>query len=121
MVESEAVASRHERIFALVRLIPAGQVASYGQLARIAGCTARFVGYAMAAVPKGSGVPWHRVINSQGGVSPRRGGGGEVRQRRLLEAEGLVFDGHDRVDLDAVGWPGPGWDWLERHGYDPGA
>ena len=113
-------AALHARIFALVAEIPAGRVATYGQIARIVGCTARMAGYAMAAVPAGCGVPWHRVINAQGRISQRIQGGGEVRQRRLLEAEGLRFDRTGRVDLDAVRWPGPGWDWLDRHGYDPG-
>jgi len=113
--------SRHQRIYALARQIPEGRVASYGQLAKLAGCGARLVGYAMAALPAASDVPWHRVINAGGAISRRRGGGGETRQRALLEAEGVRFDGAGRVDLEAVGWPGPGWDWLERHGYDPGA
>ena len=115
------VPSRYARIYALAREVPAGRVASYGQIARMAGCTARMAGYAMAALPAGSDVPWHRVINSQGSISARRGGGGEARQRRLLESEGVRFDGHGRVDLAAVGWAGPGWQWLEAHGYDPGA
>lgn len=122
MVRDQArAASRHQRIHALARQIPEGQVASYGQLARLAGCGARLVGYAMAALPAASEVPWHRVINAGGAISRRRGGGGEIRQRSLLEAEGVRFDSAGRVDLEAVGWPGPGWDWLERHGYDPGA
>ncbi|MEE8545525.1 MAG: MGMT family protein [Alphaproteobacteria bacterium] len=113
--------SRQQRIYDLVRRVPEGQVASYGQLARLVGCGARLVGYAMAALPARSEVPWHRVINADGGISPRRSGGGEIRQRRLLEAEGVRFDSRGRVDLETVGWHGPGWDWLERHGYDPGA
>lgn len=115
-----AVIRRYERIYALVRLIPPGQVATYGQLARLAGCTARVAGYAMAAVRPDHDVPWQRVINSQGRVSQRReGADGDVRQRRMLEAEGVRFDAYDRVDLGEVTWPGPGWDWLEANGYDP--
>ncbi len=119
--EGAATASRYERIYALVRLIPPGQVASYGQLARLAGCGARMAGYAMAAVPAGGDVPWHRVINSQGRVSERRGGGGTAEQQRLLVAEGVHFDRLGRVDFAAVRWPGPGWAWLAAHGYDPEA
>ncbi len=111
--------SRYGRIYALVRRIPAGRVATYGQIARLAGCGARMAGYAMAAVPKGSGIPWQRVINAQGRISPRKGGGGETRQLKLLRAEGIAFDATGRVDLKAVGWTGPGWEWLEAHGYDP--
>ena len=110
----------YERIYRLVREIPAGQVATYGQIAKLVGCGARVAGYAMAAVPAGSNVPWHRVINARGGISPRRGGGGEVRQRRLLEQEGLRFNRAGRLNLDEVRWAGPGWIWLEQHGYDPG-
>jgi methylated-DNA-protein-cysteine methyltransferase-like protein len=120
--DESAAPRRYARIYALVRLIPAGQVSTYGQLARLAGCTARVAGYAMAAVRPVDAVPWHRVINSQGRISRRReGADGDIRQRRLLEGEGVCFDALDRVDLAAVAWPGPGWDWLEAHGYDPGA
>ncbi len=111
----------HARVYALVRQIPPGRVATYGQVARLAGCTARQAGYAMAAVPSGSDVPWQRVLNSRGMISARRGGGGEIRQRRLLQAEGIAFDKLGRVDLEAIGWIGPDWDWLERNGYDPAA
>ena len=111
--------SRYLCIYAIVRQVPWGRVATYGQIARIAGCPARMVGYAMAVLPGGSDVPWQRVINSQGQISPRRGGGGEVRQRRLLEAEGVRFDRLGRVDLKEVVWGGPDWVWLAAHGYDP--
>ena len=57
----------------------------------------------MAACP--DGVPWQRVINAQGKISLR--GGSETRQRELLEAEGVVFDSQDRVDLKRFGWSGP--------------
>ncbi len=112
--------SHYQRIYALARLVPPGKVATYGQLARLAGCRARTAGYAMAGLPAGTDVPWHRVINARGAVSERRGGGGQVTQQRLLEAEGHVFDAQGRLELDAVRWPGPGLAWLERHGYDTG-
>ncbi len=117
--EISATGSRYDRIYALVRLIPAGRVASYGQIARIVGCGARMAGYAMAAVPAGSDVPWHRVVNSQGRISERKGGGGTAEQQRLLEAEGVRFDPLGRVDFGAVRWPGPSWAWLATHGYEP--
>lgn len=119
--EPQTETSRYARINALVRRIPAGRVASYGRLARLAGCSARVVGYAMAALPEGTDVPWHRVINAKGMISPRRGGDGGDAQRRLLEEEGIRFDRRHRIDLAEAGWSGPGWDWLERHGHDPGA
>ena len=116
------VASVYERIYALVAQIPPGRVATYGQLARIEGrCTARMVGYAMAAVPDGRALPWHRVVNGRGSVSERRGGGGTSQQEALLRTDGLLFDTRGRLDLDRVAWEGPAWDWAERHGYDPAA
>lgn len=113
-------APTYERIYAVVRQIPSGQVATYGQVATIVGgCSARVVGYAMAALPAGSGVPWQRVINLQGKVSPRGAGDGSLRQRHLLEAEGVSFDSQERVDFATVGWPGPDWEWLEQNGFNP--
>lgn len=103
----------YERIYALVRRIPRGQVATYGQVAALAGgCTARMVGYALAALPFDTDVPWQRVINRMGKISPRSGGAGGALQRQMLEAEGVAFDHAGRVDFAAVGWSGPDWDWL---------
>lgn len=108
-----------ERIHQVVRRIPAGQVATYGQIALVAGAnSARRVGRAMATLPAGSDVPWHRVINSQGKISARRDGGPDPEQKRRLRAEGVRLDRQGRVDLPAVAWPGPSWDWLEANGYD---
>ena len=105
----------HERIYAVVRRIPKGEVATYGQIARIVGrCTARMVGYAMAAVPEGSRAPWQRVINAQGMVSARSHGDGDVRQRVLLEKEGVMFDANGRVDLRIFQWQ------LSKNSLDPG-
>jgi len=98
----------HQTIYEIVRQIPRGRVATYGQIAAIVGgCTPRVVGYAMASVPFGSDVPWHRVINAQGRVSERSAGDGAAAQRALLEAEGVRFDGDGRVDLSRWGWRGP--------------
>ena len=113
-------ASPRERIRALVAQIPAGRVATYGQLARMEGhCTPRRVGYVMAALPEEHGLPWHRVINGQGRCAPRRDGGGAAQQEDRLRAEGLHFDRRGRVDLARVAWEGPDWDWAERHGFNP--
>ncbi|MBN2565007.1 MAG: MGMT family protein [Candidatus Eisenbacteria bacterium] len=99
----------HARIYAVARLIPVGRVATYGQIATIAGgCTPRMVGYAMAAVPPGSDVPWHRVINSRGRISLSPEGEGYRIQKALLESEGVVFDENGRADLGRFGWIGPG-------------
>jgi methylated-DNA-protein-cysteine methyltransferase-like protein len=95
----------YDRIYALVRQVPRGRVVSYGQVAEmVGGCTPRQVGYAMAAVPAGSRVPWQRVINSQGKISVRAGGGECVAQRQLLEREGVSFSPAGRVDFARYGW-----------------
>jgi methylated-DNA-protein-cysteine methyltransferase related protein len=83
------------RVYALVRRIPAGKVASYGWIAGVLGNPrrARMVGQAMARLPERSGVPWHRVVNVQRKISPRADWEVPNMQRELLEAEGVVFDG----------------------------
>jgi len=106
-VGARAKSASYERIWAVVRRIPAGRVATYGQVARIAGLggAARLVGYALHALPeKGREVPWQRVINAQGRISQRRFEGAEHVQRRLLEREGVRFDARARVDLVRFGW-----------------
>ncbi|NPV77389.1 MAG: cysteine methyltransferase [Anaerolineae bacterium] len=96
---------KYEEIYALVRQIPPGKVATYGQIAAlVGGCTARMVGYAMAATPEGSGVPWQRVINSKGKISPHGFGYGSALQRALLEGEGVVFDEQGSINLKRFGW-----------------
>ncbi|MDE2197060.1 MAG: MGMT family protein [Gammaproteobacteria bacterium] len=100
--------SLYARIYTAVRRIPRGRVSSYGRIARqVGGCTARQVGYAMAALPAGSAVPWHRVINHRGEISGRRAGDGAALQRARLESEGVDFDRRGRVDLRQRGWPIP--------------
>jgi methylated-DNA-protein-cysteine methyltransferase-like protein len=98
----------YKRIYAIVRQIPAAKVATYGQISRIVGgCSARMVGYAMAAlrdVDEGETVPWQRVINSQGKISLT--GEGYALQRQLLEQEGVQFDDQGIVDFNQFGWLG---------------
>ncbi|WP_298436281.1 MGMT family protein [Geobacter sp.] len=96
----------YDRIYALVRRVPPGRATTYGRIARQVGCTARTVGFAMAALPAGHDVPWQRVINARGEVSPRSDGDGDLIQRLLLEAEGVRFDARGRVDLRRYGWEG---------------
>lgn len=98
--------SSRTRIYDVVRRVPHGKVATYGQIATIAGLRgqARQVGYAMAALGRASTVPWQRVINAQGRISMRsEGPGGSIIQQQLLEREGVVFKG-GRVDLKRFGW-----------------
>ena len=106
MTDSPAVQSLYDRIYAVVRHIPPGRVATYGQVAAYAGrCTPRQAGYAMAAL-RTDDVPWHRVINSRGRISFPENSRGAVRQRELLENEGIVFDSQGRIDLEKYGWKG---------------
>ena len=79
----------NEKIYAVVRQVPPGRVTTYGTVAKIVGgCTARMVGYAMAATPHGFGY-------------------GSAIQRQLLEEEGIVFDLSGKIDLKKYGWPDP--------------
>ena len=114
-------AGRYPRIYAIVREIPRGRVATYGQIAAIEGSSsARMVGYALAALSRSDRrVPWQRVLNRTGALSERSGGGGTSRQRRALEAEGVLFDAAGRIDFDTFGWDGPDIDWIDRHGFQP--
>ena len=97
--------SYRHRVYAVVRQIPPGKVATYGQVAGlVGGCTARMVGYALSSLPDGSDVPWQRVINSLGRISPHGHGLGSLLQRQLLLAEGVALDLTGRIDLSIFGW-----------------
>jgi methylated-DNA-protein-cysteine methyltransferase related protein len=94
-------------IYAVVSRIPAGRVATYGQVARLAGIPghARLVGYALSALPDGSRVPWHRVVNAQGEISPRGNGSGHDQlQAVMLRREGVRFDRKGRIALGVFRW-----------------
>lgn len=121
-------AAYNRQIWEIVRQVPAGKVCTYGQIAAMipppGGMTlrdyetfgARWAGGAMAACPQD--VPWQRVINAQGKISLRKGGGA-LRQRELLESEGIEFDERERVDFSRFGWEGPPEEWLKAHGLLP--
>lgn len=96
----------HQRIYAVVSRIPRGRVASYGQIAVLAGLPgrARQVGFALASLPDRSRVPWHRVVNAAGAVSARGFAGPAGFQRHLLEEEGVQFNPAGRIDLERYGW-----------------
>src|SRR5512146_1653618 len=97
----------YTQIYDLVRQIPPGKVATYGQVAGILGtCTARMVGYAMAALQEGTDVPWQRVINAKGKISPHGFGDGSWLQEQILREEGVEFDPQGRIDFDRFGWLG---------------
>lgn len=100
-----------ETIYGLVLRIPRGRVMTYGQIARLLDdrYSPRLVGWAMHVTPRDKrNIPWHRVINSQGGISTGRVITHEPNlQRWLLEEEGVVFDERGRCDLSVYQWPGP--------------
>ncbi|MCZ6873290.1 MAG: MGMT family protein [bacterium] len=116
--------SLYQRIYDVVRQVPPGRVATYGQIATVVGSplTAREVGEAMAALRDRQPtppVPWQRVINAQGKISTG------PRQQHLLEHEGVVFNAGGHTDLQRFGWRGPEPQWAEAHGFvvliNPGA
>jgi len=98
---------RYQAMYEVVTMIPSGCVATYGQIAALAGFPgcARQVGYALSALPEGSSVPWQRVVNAQGRVSLRSGKDGyDLYQRLKLEEECVEFDQHGRIPLDRFLW-----------------
>ena len=115
---------RKERIWATVADIPKGMVASYGQIAEIAGILrgARQVGYALRKLPSDSDVPWHRVIQSSGRIAFEKGSRAYNRQsRRLIMEDVVILEGRIDVqkyrwqpDLDELLWkPSASWDESE--------
>lgn len=107
---SEMVSSSYQRIYRAVRRIPRGRVATYGQIAELAGLGghARQVGYALHALtdgnaPDGEPVPWHRVIDALGRITVRAEHAAEI-QAELLEGEGVEVGPNHRVDLARHRW-----------------
>lgn len=98
----------YQQIYATVQFIPSGSVATYGQIATLAGVPgyARQVGYALYRLRDlDTLIPWHRVVNAKGQISysPLRYGSDDL-QRVLLAAEGIEFDHQGRIDLIKFGW-----------------
>ena len=96
----------YDLIHRIVSEIPRGRVATYGQIAKLAGIhgQARRVGYALSALPNGSPVPWQRVVNAKGEISLRAQSGAENLQRKLLRAEGARFDRNGRILMERFQW-----------------
>ena len=94
-----------ERIYEVVKAIPKGKVATYGQVALLAGNPrwARVVGYALHVNPEPGVIPCHRVVNRMGKTSVAFAFGGEDMQRKLLEEEGVIFESDGTVDLKKYG------------------
>jgi methylated-DNA-protein-cysteine methyltransferase related protein len=120
----------NELVWEIVRQIPRGKVSTYGQIASMipppddvlppdfAKLGPRWVGNAMNAVPKDQSeiIPWQRVINSKGGISLPAGSDDALKQRLLLDEEGVAFNAKDLVDFDVVAWDGPDANWLKERG-----
>ena len=105
----QPVSITHLTIYKIIKKIPRGRVATYGQIAALAGMprAARQVGYALRATPDSVKIPWHRVVNAQGRVSMRLKdwqSGGDDLQKILLEAEGVAFDKSGKLDLKCYQW-----------------
>jgi methylated-DNA-protein-cysteine methyltransferase-like protein len=95
-------------ICAVIRRIPKGWVATYGQVAAMAGLPrrARLVGHVLRNLDPATKIPWHRVVNAKGEVSYTLArNGSDAFQQRLLEAEGIEFDGRNRFNLERFRWP----------------
>ncbi len=106
-----------QRIYEAVQQVPAGLVATYGDIAVVVGggVDARTVGFALNEIPKHGteAVPWQRIINAQGGISTKG-----LLQRKILEDEGVVFEANDRIDLGRYRWPGPSPEWASDNGFN---
>lgn len=106
----------YERIYRVAEQIPAGRVASYGDVAAVVGggCEARVVGDALGSMPDAWArrVPWQRVVSRSGAISTRG-----LAQRDLLEGEGVPFDSEGRVIMARCRWAGPDDSWAKAHGF----
>ena len=95
-----------KRVYDIVSQIPEGQVATYGQIALIAGNpnASRIVGYAMSRAPSNQGLPCHRVVNREGRMAPDHVFGGQKLQRSILEKEGITFMANGCIDMKKHLW-----------------
>lgn len=98
--------SNYTVIYGIIKKIPEGRVATYGQIARLAGLPghARLVGYALHSSPEALALPWHRVINGRGELSRLPDPDSSLRQRELLALEGIVLDASGKIDLKKFRW-----------------
>lgn len=105
-MSADATSAGWRPVYRVVRRIPAGRVATYGQVAALAGMpgAARQVGWALAALRPDDDVPWHRVINARGEISPRGTREAVDLQSALLEAEGVEIGARGRIDLARYAW-----------------
>lgn len=117
MISPEDLPALYERIYLVVRQIPAGAVSSYGDVAVVVGggCDGRIVGQALGALgDRDEAMPWQRVVSRDGTISTRG-----LRQRELLEAEGVAFDAQGRVLMARHRWRGPDPEWAAANRFNP--
>jgi len=100
-----SVSETYRKIYDVVKQIPAGKVATYGQIAELAGFSrqARMIGYALHSMPESEDIPWHRVLNARGTIS-LKSDGGKSEQQAMLEAEGIRFNKQGKLDLKKYRW-----------------
>jgi len=118
--EPNAAPGFFERVYQVVRMIPRGQVATYGQIAAIVSHrgAARTVGWALHGLAEDSGVPWHRVINARGQISLDP----DTQQISLLRNEGVDVTAEGTIEMRRFQWPGLDWPEIEalRHRWHTG-
>lgn len=104
MMTNQPIDNFRQRVLQIVNAIPRGKVATYGDVARLAGSprAARQVGGILSSLPAGSRLPWHRVVNRHGGISLT--GSDFERQRTALEAEGVEFEREGKINLVHFRW-----------------
>jgi methylated-DNA-protein-cysteine methyltransferase related protein len=127
MQQKQEIEAIRQQVYQIVSLVPPGRVTTYGQIAEMipppegmdphdyARVRAQWVGRAMRHAPQG--VPWQRVINSQGRISLPAGSRGAMIQRQRLEAEGILFTRGGTIDLGRFGWEGPPPPWAQDRGF----
>jgi len=96
----------HKKIYDMVSRIPKGKVATYGQIAKLIGYPnhARYIGRALSQLENNNNIPWYRVVNAKGKISPRGLNGCDDYQRIILEDENVVFDDKDCISLKEYQW-----------------
>lgn len=104
----DGAAAFRAAVLGVVARIPEGRVASYGQVAALAGFPRRprQVGMVLKGLPQGTGLPWHRVVNAQGHIPSRGRWWGALEQAARLKAEGVLVDAEGNLDLEAHRWDG---------------
>ena len=102
--KSKKQSTLYEQIYSATKQIPKGKVSTYGQIAKIVGCSPRVIGYAMHSVSFEDEVPWQRVVNSKGMISFPDGTEGYDEQTEILESEGILFNEKGKIDLKKFGW-----------------